>query len=106
MAEHYVIIGNGIAGVTAAEVLRGEDPTAEISMITDNPFPPYYRPALKDYLAGRVSEDKLWSRSLDFNQEQNIRLITGQAVSIQAGQHLVQLQNGQQVGYSRLLLAC
>ena len=106
MAEHYVIIGSGIAGVTAAEVLRSEDSAAQISLITDDRFPPYYRPALKDYLAGRVHEDKLWSRPTDFYQEQQVRLITGHAVAIQAGQHQVQLHDGAQVGYSRLLVAC
>lgn len=61
MAEQqsYVIIGNGIAGATAAEVLRAEDSVAAITVIADDPFPVYYRPALKDYLAGRVREDKL-----------------------------------------------
>ena len=106
MAENYVIIGNGIAGVTAAEVLRNEDSTAEVSIISDDPFPPYYRPALKDYLAGRVHADKLWSRPVGFYQERQIRLIMAQAVAIWSGRHLVQLEDRQEVGYSRLLLAC
>src|SRR5258707_5477720 len=58
----YVVIGNGIAGVTAAEILRAEDSAADITVVGDDPFPVYYRPALKDYLAGRVREDKLWAR--------------------------------------------
>ncbi len=106
MVQRYVIIGSGIAGVTAAEILRSEDATAEISVITDDPYPPYYRPALKDYLAGRVREDKLWSRPMGFYQELQIRLLVGRAVAIQVGQHMVQLQDGQQIGYSRLLVAC
>ncbi len=54
MAEQlsYLIIGNGIADVTAAEILRAEDSAADITVIADDPFPVYYRPALKDYLAG------------------------------------------------------
>ena len=65
MAEplSYLIIGNGIAGATAAEILRTEDSAADITVIGDDPFPVYYRPALKDYLGGRVREDKLWARS-------------------------------------------
>ena len=53
----YLIIGNGIAGITAAEILRSEDSAATIAVIADDPFPVYYRPALKDYLGGRVRED-------------------------------------------------
>ena len=107
MAEQlsYLIIGNGIAGVTAAEILRAEDSAADITVIADDPFPVYYRPALKDYLAGRVREDKLWARPTSFYQDQRIRFLSERVVGIQVGQHSVQLQSGRQVGYSRLLLA-
>lgn len=105
MAEHYVIIGNGIAGMTAAETLRQENTAAHITVVADDPFPVYYRPALKDYLAGRVREEKLWARPNSFYQEHRIRFLAQRVIGIQAGQHLVQLNNGQQVGYSRLLLA-
>src|SRR5947209_7551898 len=64
--QSYLIIGNGIAGVTAAEILRNEDAEADITVITDDPFPVYYRPALKDYLGGKVREDKLWARPTSF----------------------------------------
>jgi len=101
----YVIIGNGIAGVTAAEILRVEDAAADITVIADDPFPVYYRPALKDYLAGRVREDKLWARPASFYQDQRIRFLPERVVGIQAGQHSIQLQSGRQVEYHRLLIA-
>jgi len=101
----YVIIGNGIAGVTAAEILRVEDSAANITVIADDTFPVYYRPALKDYLAGRVREDKLWARPASFYQDQRIRFLPERVVSIQAGQHSIQLQSGRQVEYHRLLIA-
>jgi NADPH-dependent 2,4-dienoyl-CoA reductase/sulfur reductase-like enzyme/pSer/pThr/pTyr-binding forkhead associated (FHA) protein len=105
LAPTYVVIGNGIAGVTAAEILRSEDSAADITVIADDPFPVYYRPALKDYLAGRVREDKLWARPNSFYQDHRIRFLADRVVGIQAGQHAVQLQSGRQVGYDRLLLA-
>lgn len=107
MAEQlsYVVIGNGITGVTAAEILRTENAAADITVIADDPFPVYYRPALKDYLAGRVLEDKLWARPSSFYQDQRIRFLSDHVVGVQVGQHTVQLQSGRQVGYSRLLLA-
>src|ERR1700720_365371 len=101
----YVIIGNGIAGVTAAEILRAEDSAADITVVADDPFPVYYRPALKDYLAGRVREDKLWARPGSFYQNQRIRFLAERVVGIQAGQHTIHLQSGRQVEYARLLLA-
>src|SRR5579875_711041 len=107
MAEQqtYVIIGNGIAGTTAAEILRAEDAAAAIIVIADDPFPVYYRPALKDYLAGKVHENKLWARPNNFYLQQNIRLLSDRVVGVQAGRHSVQLNSGQEVGYTRLLLA-
>src|SRR5437588_763727 len=107
MAERneYVVIGNGITGVTAAEILRAEHAGADITVVADDPFPVYYRPALKDYLAGRVREDKLWARPNSFYQDHNIRFLPERVIGIQAGQHTVQLQNGRQIGYNKLLLS-
>ncbi|MGZ6355674.1 MAG: NAD(P)/FAD-dependent oxidoreductase, partial [Ktedonobacteraceae bacterium] len=101
----YVIIGNGIASATAAETLRTEDAAADITIIADDPLPVYYRPALKDYLWGKVREDELWVRPFSFYQDRRIRLLIDKAVGIQVAQHTVQLYSGQSVGYSRLLLA-
>ena len=101
----YLIIGNGIAGVTAAEILRRENSAADITVIADDPFPVYYRPALKDYLAGRVHEDKLLARPNSFYQDHHIRFLSDRVVGIQAGQHTVQVQSGRNITYGRLLLA-
>ena len=101
----YVIIGNGIAGVTAAEILRTEDATCSITIIADEQFPVYYRPALKDYLGGHVTEDKLWARPATFYKQQQIRFLSGHVVAIHPAQHTVQLAEGQYVGYDKLLLA-
>src|SRR5579864_5499796 len=105
MSEQYVIVGNGIAGMTAAEILRAENDGADIAVIADDPFPVYYRPALKDYLAGRIREEKLWARPNSYYQDRRIRFIAERVVRINVGQHIAQLAGGQQVGYSRLLLA-
>jgi NADPH-dependent 2,4-dienoyl-CoA reductase/sulfur reductase-like enzyme/pSer/pThr/pTyr-binding forkhead associated (FHA) protein len=103
--QSYVIVGNGIAGATAAEILRNEDAAAEITVVADDPFPVYYRPALKDYLAGKIREDNLWARPISFYQDRRVRFLTDRVVGIQAGQHTVQLRSGQTLGYARLLLA-
>jgi NADPH-dependent 2,4-dienoyl-CoA reductase/sulfur reductase-like enzyme len=101
----YVVVGNGIAGVTAAETLRAEDGSADIAVIADNPLPVYNRPALKDFLAGRASEDTLRMRPKSFYQDHQIRFFMERVAGIQVGQHSIQLQSGQQLGYQRLLLA-
>ena len=107
MAEHrsYLIIGNGIAGATAAELLRSEDNAADITVVANDPFPVYYRPALKDYLGGKVREQKLWVRPVGFYSDHHIQFLADTVVKIQPEEHTVLLDSGQQLGYDRLLLA-
>lgn len=101
----YLILGNGIAGITAAETLRAEDLHAEITLVTDEATPAYYRPALKDYLAGQIQVAHLPARPQTFYQDRNLRLVTGRAVALHGEQHVVQLHTGQRLSYHRLLLA-
>ena len=101
----FVIIGNGIAGLTAAETLRAEDAACSITIVADDPYPVYYRPALKDYLGGRLPEEKLWARPSTFYREQRIRFVPGRVMAIDTRQHVVGLHNGKRLAYDRLLLA-
>jgi NADPH-dependent 2,4-dienoyl-CoA reductase/sulfur reductase-like enzyme/Fe-S-cluster-containing hydrogenase component 2/CRP-like cAMP-binding protein len=103
--QAYVIIGNGIAGITAAEILRAGDPSASITIVADDPYPAYYRPALKDYLGGRLPEEKLWARPAAFYREQRIRFVPGRVVGINPLQRYLQLHDGKRINYSKLLLA-
>ncbi|HKV59716.1 MAG TPA: FAD-dependent oxidoreductase [Ktedonobacteraceae bacterium] len=107
MAEplSYVIVGNGIAGVTAAETVRQEQPAAEITIVAETPTPACYRPALKDYLAGRVSEEALFARRPGFYADKGLRFLLDRVVAIDAAQHQLVLRRGQSIGYDRLLLA-
>lgn len=103
--QSYLIVGSGIAGATAAELLRTEEPDAEVAVIADDPFPVYYRPALKDYLGGKLREDKLWARPIRFYEDRRVRFINDAVVGIHPQQHRVQLRSGHTLDYGRLLLA-
>src|SRR5664279_6624974 len=46
----YVILGNGVAGTRAAEMLRDLDQDAEIVVVTEEVHPFYRRPLLVDYV--------------------------------------------------------
>ena len=52
----HVIIGNGPAGVVAAETLRKRDPAATITLIGDEAEPPYSRMALPYLMMGEIDE--------------------------------------------------
>ncbi len=56
----YVIVGNGIAGVSAAVGLREKSPDAEIIIYTDEPCTFYSRPGLMYYMMGIEKEVDLY----------------------------------------------
>jgi NADPH-dependent 2,4-dienoyl-CoA reductase/sulfur reductase-like enzyme len=50
----YLIIGDGAAGMAAAQALRAGDAEATITVLSDEPNPHYYRAALTNYLLGQL----------------------------------------------------
>ncbi len=58
----YVIVGAGPAGITAAETLRKQDRSAVITVIGEEPEPPYSRMALPYYLTGQIDAAGTWLR--------------------------------------------
>ena len=57
--KRYIIIGGGIAGVSAAEAIHAEQPESDITLISEEPNLPYFRMSLTRYLAGEVEREKL-----------------------------------------------
>lgn len=70
----YVIIGNGVAGTTAAEQLRKGDPNARVDLIGAEPYPLYNRVALPPFLKGDVREEKVLIRTVDAHRDKGINL--------------------------------
>lgn len=104
--DHYVIIGNGPAGNRAAEVLRGKDKDARISIISDEGFSFYYRHMLCDFIAGKKNEEALRIRPYQEYKEKNIRVRLGQRVEkIDPENRILYLKHMEKVGYTKLILA-
>ncbi len=102
----YVIIGNGIAGVSAAEAIRSMDPAGPITMIGDETFPPYSRPMISYVLDGSQPHAKLPVRSAGFYDEQRIEARLGQrAAGIDVEARQVLMGDGERIAYDRLLIA-
>jgi len=101
----YVILGNGIAGVCAAETIRQFDAEGGITMVADETFTPYSRPMISMVLAGQVSSDKLPIRSNSFYEDLKITAALGNRVSdIDVDQKRVMTQNGTSLQFDRLLI--
>ena len=77
-----VIVGAGQAGSSAAFKLRALDYGGDITLIGDEPVPPYQRPPLsKAYLLGEMERERLFLRPEAAYGDQGIRLLTGAPVS-------------------------
>jgi NAD(P)H-nitrite reductase large subunit len=105
MALHHVIIGSGIAGLSAAETLRQRDPQASITMISEEAHDFYSRPGLAYLLRGDIPEKQLYVRTRDDLAALNIRRIAARAQKVNCDRQELALPDGQPVRYDRLLLA-
>ena len=77
-----VIVGAGQAGAALAAKLRALGHQGPITMIGEEPAPPYQRPPLsKAYLMGEMEEERLWLRAPEFYAENAIDLRLGQQVT-------------------------
>lgn len=108
MAEHFdhLIIGSGIAGLTAAETLRRRDARASILLLGAEPWPPYSRVMLADVVVGDRRPEELYLRPADFFANKNIAFRSGcRVTAVRPAQHAVDLDDGQSLTYGRLLIA-
>lgn len=103
--HRIVILGGGIAGLSAATEARRISPNALITLVSREQSLPYYRLNLTRFLAGEVAEDELQIQSQKWFTEQSIDFIAAEATAIDREQRLVRLRNGSHVAYDRLVLA-
>src|ERR1700736_1664072 len=105
--ENVIIVGGGAAGNAAAEMLRREGYSGDVTMISADDAVPYDRPNLsKDFLAGTASEEWIPLRSMDFYREHEIELLLNTRVAaIDPRDKSVRLANGSHRKFDTLLLA-
>ncbi|MBV8974236.1 MAG: FAD-dependent oxidoreductase, partial [Sinobacteraceae bacterium] len=82
MYERIVIAGGGQAAVQAIDTLRRRGFAGELSVVGDEPWPPYQRPPLsKKYLAGSLERERLLIRPATFFAEHAVRTHFGHRVT-------------------------
>jgi nitrite reductase (NADH) large subunit len=102
----HVIVGSGVAGVTAAQAIRQTDADAEVHLFGAEPYPYYRRPLLWEFIAGQIEQDALYYRPAEWYAERGIELHLGlQVTELDPATHQVALADSSQVTYDRLLLA-
>ena len=102
----YVIIGASLAGAKAAETLREDGFGGPIVLLGTETERPYERPPLsKGYLLGQADKASLYVHDEHWYSGHQVDLRLGvTAVAIDRAAHRVDLDNGEAVGYERLLL--
>lgn len=104
----HVILGNGPAGVIAAEIIRQRAPQDEIVMIGSENAPPYSRMAIPYLLMGNIDESGTYLRKESNHFEKlKIEQVRGNAISIDAKAKKLFLegQEGKPITFDRLLIA-
>ena len=103
---HHVIIGNGIAGVSAAEAIRQLDPHCAITMIGDETETPYCRPMISMVLEGELDPERLPVRGAGFYESLNTTALLGERVTaLDTAAKQVTIGGQQSLSYDRLLIA-
>jgi len=101
-----VIIGNGIAGTTAADTLRKNDSNCDIHLLTNEPYPLYNRVSLPRFLQGVIVEQRVMIRDFAWHEQRNITLVTETMVTdVNTEERVVVTDNGQKFPYDALLVA-
>src|SRR5680860_1002845 len=102
----YVIVGNGVTGTRAAEVIRRADESADVTILTEEPHPFYRRPQLADFASGEVGEARMWARKRSFYEDNRFDLrLSTKVVGLDVDGHVLALADGGSVPFNRLLVA-
>jgi 3-phenylpropionate/trans-cinnamate dioxygenase ferredoxin reductase subunit len=106
MTASHVIIGDGIAGSSAAETIREADPDADVTVITEEGEALYNRILIKEFAKSKLPEapisihDPSWYEDRDIELELNTH-VTG--VDTEARE--VHAHTGETYEYDKLLVA-
>ena len=102
----HVILGNGPAGVIAAEIIRKRAPNDQIVMIGSEDVPPYSRMAIPYLLMGNIQESGTYLRKdPEHFQKLKIEQVHGKVSSVDTKAKKLELEDGQSISFDKLLIA-
>jgi 3-phenylpropionate/trans-cinnamate dioxygenase ferredoxin reductase subunit len=104
--DGFVIVGAGLAGAKAAQALREQGFQGRLTLVGNERHRPYERPPLsKGYLTGGAERDSVFVHDESFYAEHAIELrLHAAATHIDRSTHRVELADGTELGYHKLLL--
>lgn len=106
MAKTYLIVGSGPAGITAAESIRNLDTDAEITVISEEKVPMFYRPRIPEYSVGKINIEGIMVKKKDFYVQKKINLQLGiRATKLDKENRIIETSKGNKYKYDKLLIA-
>ncbi|WP_135828961.1 NAD(P)/FAD-dependent oxidoreductase [Halorussus halobius] len=106
MSDSFVIIGDGIAGSSAAETIREEAPDADVTVITDEGEALYNRILIKEFAKGKLPEAPISIHEPEWYAERDIDLELDTFVTeVDVDAHEVRTHDSGTFGYDKLLVA-
>lgn len=102
LACKYLIVGGGMTADAAVRGIRDLDPAGKITVLSDEPHPPYDRPPLSKKLWKGKPLEAIWRNTREVGVD--LRLAT-RALSGDASAHTVTDSHGDTHRYEKLLLA-
>ncbi len=101
--KRIVVVGNGIAGLTAADSLRGSGYDGELIIIGDERHPAYSRPALSKALLAEGAADD--AHRLPPPNHEATELLGRAAIGLDPDRRLITTDDGTEVPYEGLVIA-
>ncbi len=104
--RHVVVVGAGVAGVTAAEELRRALPDAELTLVGEEPYDFYNRMAITRLVSESASIDSLYLNRRDWAKSRRVDFRRGvAATAIDRANREVEIADGQRLPYDRVVIA-
>ncbi len=104
-ASTIVVLGGGVAGVSAVEAICKRTAQADVTLISREDDLPYWRLNLSRFLAGEITADDLPIHPADWYAAKNVDLRLGtEAVELDPAAKQVRLRNGETLSYDKLVL--
>ena len=102
----HIILGGGVAGRRAAEIIRKRDADAEVVIVDEQEEAFYYRPMLGELLAGRLGPEKIVIRDRERLSRLGVRVLAGSRIaSLDPSAREVVLAGGERLSYETALIA-
>lgn len=102
----YLIIGNGIAGLSAAKEIRKKDNDGSILMVSKEAYLTYYRPRLTEGLYENMKPEDILVNKSNWYEEKNIHVeLNCNVEKIDVDNNKVLLSQGEHIEYEKLLIA-